>query len=121
MVKKTKHESRGQRSETCDIIGCEEKGRKLANFGGVIPICYCPRHRKKYGERILTALVNSMFNYRLSNFLTNVKKDIFWKSGVISEETAVKLKEYVISKTVELEALEEFAGDNEVEVSEDDL
>jgi hypothetical protein len=104
---------KGQRSRTCDIVGCEEKGRVLARMG-TIEICYCPKHRKKYGERIINALVDSIFNYRLSNFLTEIKQKIFWSDDILSEDSARKLKEYILSKTAELEELEKYAAENEV-------
>jgi hypothetical protein len=106
--------SRGQRSKTCDIIGCEEKGRILATLGGTIEIAYCPKHRKKYGERIINALINSCFNYKLTNFLTEVKTDIFMGSNILSEESAIKLKAYIIDKTVELEKVLDYAEKNDI-------
>ena len=70
MAKKNKKE--GQRHKTCEIVGCEEKGRILAILGN-IDLAYCPHHRKKYGERIINALINSCFNYKLTSFLAETK------------------------------------------------
>jgi len=112
--------NRGQRSKTCDVIGCEKKGRVLANLGG-IPICYCPTHRKKYGERIINALINSVFNYKLTNFLSDVKKDIFMSKDFLSEESAKKIKAYILTKTKELEELEAYAEKNDIKGIVEDL
>lgn len=109
--------TKGQRSKECDIIGCNEKGRVLARMG-TVEICYCPKHRKRYGERIINALINSIFNNRLSNFLSDIKHDIFWSDKILSEKSAKKLKEYVLEKTSELEELERYAKDNEVNPNE---
>ena len=108
------NDSRGQRSRLCDVVGCEAKGRILANLGGM-PISYCPKHRKKYGERIINALVNSVFNYKLSNFLSNVKTDIFMSDDFLSEESSKKIKDYIITKTSELEDLLKYAEDNDID------
>lgn len=105
-------ETRGQRSKTCDMIGCEEKGRILAHMGN-IDIAYCPTHRKKYGERIINALINSRFNFKLTNFLSGVKKDIFMSDNMFCEECASKLKTYVIDKSDELDNIIEYQEEND--------
>ena len=107
-------ESRGQRNKQCDIIGCENRGRILAKFG-TIEIAYCPKHRKKYGERIINALVNSVFNYKLTNFLTVVKTDIFLNDNFLCEACGSKIKDYVLTKTNELEQVIEYAEVNEIQ------
>ena len=112
MVKKN-----GQRSKTCDISGCNEKGRVLATLGG-IDIAYCPKHRKRYGERIIDALINSRFNYKLTNFLTEVKTEIFMNDDFFCEACGSKLKYYIISKTEELEAILKFQYENDAGLDE---
>lgn len=119
MVKCNDDLNRGQRSKTCDVTGCNEKGRVLARIGGKIEIAYCPKHRKKYGERIINALINSKFNYKLTNFLAGVKTKIFWEEGILDEGSAQRLKEYILKKTDELEELVEYAEDNEVTLDEE--
>ncbi len=111
---------RGQRSKICDIIGCGQKGRVLARLGGEIEIAYCPKHRKKYGERIINALINSCFNYKLTNFLSEVKTDIFFGSDILSEDSSIKLKQYILDKTGELEAVLQYSIDNEITIDEDE-
>lgn len=118
MTKKSKKE--GQRHKTCNVIGCEKKGRILANLGG-IEVAYCPHHRKKYGERIINALINSCFNYKLTNFLTETKKEIFMNDDFLCKECGQKLKEYIIKKTTELEELIKYADDNDAKIAEEDL
>ena len=105
--------SRGQRSKTCNISGCNERGRVLARFGRT-EIVYCPKHRKKYGERIINALINSVFNYKLTNFLTEVKTKIFMKDDFLCEACGSKMKAYIIDKTVELEEITQYAEDNDI-------
>jgi len=105
---------KGQRSKICDIVGCEEKGRVLAKLSDNIEIAYCPKHRKRYGERIINALINSCFNYKLTNFLIEVRSDIFMGSNILSEDSAKNLKNYVLEKTVELENLLEYAKNNDI-------
>lgn len=107
-------DNKGQRSKTCDIIGCEERGRILARLNNDIEIAYCPKHRKKYGERIINALINSCFNYKLTNFLSEVKSDIFFGSDILSDESAEKLKNYIIIKTKDLEEVLEYAEKNNI-------
>lgn len=105
---------RGQRREKCQIVGCEEYGRTLAKIGGV-DIVYCPKHRKKYGERIINALINSCFNYKLTNFLSEIKTDIFFGSDILDEACGSRLKNYIHIKTSELENILEFADKNDIE------
>jgi len=104
-------EDKGQRSKPCDIVGCDKNGRVLAKLGG-IEISYCPVHRKKYGERIINALINARFNYKLTNFLTEVKTEIFMNDEFFCEACGSNLKNYIISKTNELEAIVKFQEDN---------
>lgn len=103
---------KGQRKKKCDINGCEKYGRSLATMGD-IEIAYCPYHRKKYGERIINALINSLFNYKLSNFLLSVKTDIFMDDVFLCDECKVKLKKYIISKTEEMEETLKYQKDND--------
>ena len=105
---------RGQRTKVCMANGCTERGRVLANLGG-IEIAYCPKHRKKYGERIIDALINSVFNYKLTNFLTEIKTDIFMDDEFLCEACGSKLKMYIIDKTAELEGVLEYATKNDIQ------
>lgn len=111
--------TKGQRYKDCDFPDCPEKGRVLARMSG-IEIAYCPTHRKKYGERIVSALINSRFNYKLSNFLTEVRTKIFMSDDILSEESGSKLKAYVIQKSVELDEILKWADENEAEFSDKD-
>ena len=110
--------SKGQRGKECDVSNCTEHGRILAKLG-TIDIAYCPRHRKKYGERIINALINSRFNYKLSNFLSVFKKDIFMNDEMFCDECGNKLKSYIISKTEELENILEFQEENDAKFEVD--
>jgi len=110
-------ETRGQRSKLCDMIGCEDHGRILAKMG-TIEISYCPKHRKKYGERIVNALINARFNFKLTNFLSGVKKDIFMSDSMFCEECASKVKSYVVEKSSELDAILEFQEENDASFDE---
>ena len=110
----------GQRSKQCDIVNCKEMGRILARMG-TIEIAYCPKHRKKYGERIIDALINSRFNYMLTNFLSEVKGDIFMSDDFLCPQCSQKMKDYVIAKTVELEKIIDYAEENEATTDESAL
>jgi len=116
MVKKST-DNKGQRSQVCNARGCTEQGRILAHLGGT-PISYCPKHRKKYGERIVNALINSLFNFKLTNFLQIVKLDLFQRNDFFCVECSEKLREYVINKTNELEDLLEFQDKNEAKAED---
>ncbi len=107
-------DSRGQRSKECDIIGCTKKGRILANLSG-IEIAYCPTHRKKYGERVIDALINSVFNHKLSRFLTEIKTEVFFGSDFFCDNCAKKVKDLILEKTEDLEGLIEYADKNNID------
>ncbi len=117
---KVKNEKRGQRCRTCNIKGCDKKGRVLANLGG-IEIAYCPEHRKKYGERIVNALINALFNFKLTNYLADVKAKIFMSPDFFCESCGQKLKDYIIDKTEELEKIIDYAEENDAHVAPEDL
>ncbi len=113
--------SRGQRSKQCNVVGCEDYGRVLAKLGG-IEIVYCPKHRKKYGERIINALINSVFNYKLTNFLTEVKTEIFMNDNFLCEACGSKMKTYILDKTAQMESIVEYAETNDIQnMNVDDL
>lgn len=112
--------SRGQRAHKCDIVGCNEFGRTLARLGG-LPIYYCPKHRKKYGERIINAMINSLFNHKLSQFMIEVKQDIFFnKEDLLCEECATKVNDYIKNKTIELDKILDYAEENEMKIIDED-
>ena len=101
-----------QRYKECEFPGCIQKGRILARMGKT-ELAYCPKHRKKYGERIINALINSRFNYKLSRFLTEIKTDIFMGGDVLSVESGSKLKSYILNKSVELDNLIRWGEEND--------
>ena len=103
--------NKGQRNKKCNISGCKAKGRVLARMGD-IEISYCPYHRKKYGERIINALINSLFNFKLTNFLMDVRTQIFMDDVFLCDECKQKVKDYVITKTEELEEILEYQEAN---------
>lgn len=106
-------DKRGQRAKKCDYLGCNEYGRTLATLGGN-EIAYCPKHRKKYGERIINALINSSFNYKLTNFLTEVKTEIFFGSNLLGIECGSNVRSYILNKTEELDSILDYAETNEI-------
>ena len=102
-------EKKGQAYATCCFRDCQEKGRVLARLGE-IEIAYCGSHRKKYGERVLNALVNARFNGKLARFLSVIKQDLFMNyNSHLCEECRKKEAEYIINKTNELYILEQEA------------
>jgi len=102
-------EKKGQSYAQCCFHGCDRKGRVLARLNNV-EIAYCALHRKKYGERVLNALVNARFNNKLSKFLSDVKQHMFMNTqSHLCETCRVKELEYIQSKISELAALEEEA------------
>ncbi|MFW6002608.1 MAG: hypothetical protein ACOCQD_04645 [archaeon] len=111
-------DDRGQRHKECEFPFCKEKGRILASMGD-IEIAYCPKHRKKYGERIITALINSLFNYRLSKFMEKVKVDIFFDDNLLCENCRKNIKNYIIEKSQELDKIIEWGEENEVGIKDD--
>lgn len=105
-------EQNGQKYKVCDITGCNEMGRVIARLGS-IEIAYCGHHRKKYGERIINALVNAKFNYRLSKFMSPVKHDLIINNVELCDECAKKEADYIKTKVLELEKLEKEFQENE--------
>lgn len=102
-------EKKGQAYATCCFHGCKNKGRVLARLNNV-EIAYCAYHRKKYGERVLNALVNARFNGKLSRFLSDVKEHMFMNThSHLCESCQKKELAYINSKIEELAALEEEA------------
>ena len=102
-------EKKGQKYATCSIVGCKDHGRIVARLGS-IEICYCAHHRKKYGERVINALINAKFNFRLSRFMNDARKDLFMNyNSHLSEESKKAEAKYIKSKIEELKALEEEA------------
>ena len=99
-------EKKGQTYANCCFHGCPEKGRVLARLG-TVEIAYCAFHRKKYGERVLNALVNARFNGKLARFLSDVKEHMFMNStSHLCDECKKKELDYIKSKISDLEALE---------------
>ena len=119
-MEETEDSTRGQRSKKCDISNCPDMGRVLARMGKT-EIAYCPKHRKLYGERIVNALINSVFNYRLTNFLSSVKVRIFLSDDFLCPICATKMKTFIIEKTEELEKLEDYHEENEIKEGLDEL
>lgn len=102
-------EKKGQSYAPCCFHGCNKKGRVLARLNNV-EIAYCAYHRKKYGERVLNALVNARFNNKLSRFLSDVKTHMFMNThSHLCETCAAKELEYIQSKVNDLAALEKEA------------
>lgn len=95
-----------QSYHTCDIVGCERKGRMLAKLGGR-PIYYCGEHRKKYGERVIDALIDSMCNHKLSNFVSDIKTTVTINDEILSTESGSRLSVYIENKINELNEIEQ--------------
>jgi len=116
-------EKKGQSYAPCCFHGCNKKGRVLARLNN-IEIAYCAYHRKKYGERVLNALVNARFNGKLSKFLSDVKSHMFMNThSHLCEDCQKKELEYIQSKIQELADLEKEAETHNLEkgnLSEDD-
>jgi len=118
-------EKKGQTYAQCCFHGCEKKGRILARIGK-IEVAYCAYHRKRYGERVLNALVNARFNGRLSKFMSDVKHNMFLNvNSHLCETCAEKEIQYIETKMAELKSLEDeatrhnLAKDNLNEKSDD--
>ena len=98
-------EKKGQSYANCCFHGCDSKGRVLARLGNT-EVAYCAYHRKKYGERVLNALINARFNGKLSKFLLDTKSHLFMNSNShLCESCQAAEKKYIESKVHELDAL----------------
>ncbi len=107
-------DKKGQKWEKCNIVGCDELGRVLARLG-TVEIVYCARHRKKYGERVINALINARFNYKLTNFLSSIKQDLFMNpNSHLCDICRGKEKVYINSKTEELRDLMNMAEEHDI-------
>ena len=99
-------ERKGQIYADCCFRDCKKKGRVLARLGN-INIAYCGSHRKKYGERVLNALINARFNGKLARFLSVIKHDLFLNYNChLCEECRKKEADYIKTKVEELYELE---------------
>jgi hypothetical protein len=97
--------SRAQKSKPCLI--CGDGGRTIGHMGDK-ELNYCGHHRK-YGERVLNFLINSVFQYKLSEFLKETKHDLFMTNlPELSQEDYDKLARYVNSKIVQLDEINEW-------------
>lgn len=86
---------------------CKQGGRIIGHMGD-IELTYCGHHRK-YGERVLNFLINSIFHYKLSEFLKDTKEDIFMKNMPrLSDEDYKLLAEYVNTKIEELDEIQKW-------------
>ena len=64
-----------QTKKPCQAIGCPKGGRTIGKLGD-IELNYCGHHRKS-GERVLNYLINSVFRYKLTDFLKETKSELF--------------------------------------------
>ena len=104
-----------QRYLPCQITGCKEYGRAVATLGGK-KIAYCAPHRKKYGERIINALINSLLNYKLSNYLTEVKSDVFTNDKLeLCECCNEKFTDYFKNAVNKFKEIQDWAEENEAD------
>lgn len=102
-------EKKGQAYADCCFHGCTSKGRVLARLG-TVEIAYCAFHRKKYGERVLNALVNARFNGKLSRFLSDIKEHMFVNThSHLCDKCKQAEIDYIKSKAEALAELEEEA------------
>ena len=94
------HLSKAQTSKPCRT--CGKGGRTIGRMGDE-ELNYCGHHRK-YGERVLNFLINSVFGYRLNEFLNETKSDLFMTNlPKLSDEDYKKLAAYVDEKIVMLD------------------
>lgn len=96
-----------QTSKPCTIHDCDKGGRVLARLGSV-ELTYCGHHRK-YGERVINFLVNSVFRNELTDFLSETKQDLFMDNlPRLSDESYTKLGSYVDTMIHKLDKIEEW-------------
>ena len=102
-----KKESKVAKTYPCAVTQCNERGRVLARLGGDV-IAYCPRCRK-YGERVIDFMIDSVFRNKLSKFMSETKEDIFEKDVLELDEKTNKLfKDYLKKKSYELWELDKW-------------
>jgi len=85
--------------------------------------CACPEHRK-YGERVMNFFIDSVTRFKLSDFLSESKKDIFMKDyPELCDSCKEKLWKYMddkLSRTNIVEELQNVAG-KKATTSQDDF
>ncbi len=64
-----------QTREPCQANNCPRGGRVIGRLGGK-KVAYCGHHRKN-GERVFNFLINSVFHFKLTDFLKETKHDLF--------------------------------------------
>ena len=102
----TKKLSKAQTSKECMVSGCEGGGRTIGRLGD-IELNYCGHHRK-YGERVLNFLINSVFGFKLTDFLKETKHDLFMQNiPKLSDESYELLGSYVNTKIEMLDEVNE--------------
>ena len=100
-------EKKGQKHAVCSVSGCEDMGRVLARLGG-IEIAYCGKHRKKYGEPVINALINARFNGQLAKFLSEQKKEFTMNpNSELCDVCKQKTIDYIATKVEALKKLDE--------------
>jgi hypothetical protein len=88
---------------------CGKGGRTIGRMGKE-ELNYCGHHRK-YGERVLNFLINSVFGYKLTEFLNETKQDLFMKNlPTLCDEDYKKLAVYVDEKVLQLDDIKKWKG-----------
>lgn len=94
-----------QTKKACLVCGAG--GRTVGRMGS-IELNYCGHHRK-YAERVLNFLVNSVFRDKLTDFLGETKKDLFMDNlPRLSDESYVLLAAYVDENIHKLDEVKEW-------------
>lgn len=106
VIKPPVNETRSQSQTNKPCLICKQGGRTIGRMGDV-ELNYCGHHRK-YGERVLNFLVNSVFQYKLGAFLNDTKRDLFMNNiPELCPEDYKKLADYVNSKIIALDEVRE--------------
>lgn len=97
--------SHAQTNKPCMI--CGGGGRTIGKLGNT-SLNYCGYHRK-YGERVLNFLINSVYGYKLTEFLKDSKQDLFMKNAPeLSEPSYERLADYVTQTVHRLEEVQKW-------------
>lgn len=96
-----------QTKKPCQATGCGRGGRVIGRLGGK-EVVYCGHHRKN-GERVFNFLINSVFQFKLTDFLKETKHDLFMVNNPeLCNECNNRIESYIQSMVSKLDEIQEW-------------
>lgn len=110
-----------QRKYPCMISGCEQMGRKLAEFKRINQILsYCPKHRI-LGERIINRIFIDMIKFETKEFIEEGRSKLINNNELdFCDDCVTKIKDYIKTKMNKAFIIHDLEEQKEGEYSDDD-